>query len=299
MRRDACRRQGYAAGDVRSRFGPPDNALGAFAWAALQLPRAVLWQVRERELRRHALAPLVVTFLVGLGLVAAAVLGAGPLEALLLRRGEGLGASLAWVAGRVVLTAGLVALAVLLTWHLQSAIASAWLERMALYVQREVTGAAPAPAVGALAVAWQAARGVLPRVKALVAWALAAGVSGALVLVPVAGPVLAVAGQALVGATFLAHAVVTDNRARLGLPRWLLVRQPALLSGLALALAPLTLVPPLLFVASGPVAIAGALVALGAQRRGALRAGAGGRAPGDEGVGADAASPPKGDSSAP
>lgn len=252
---------------MREDFGPPGNAVGAFFWAALQVPRALVWQVRERELRRHALMPLVVTFVVGLALVLGAVGAAGPLEGLLLPRGEGLGASVTWLAVRVALTAVLMVLAALLTWHLQSAIASAWLERMTLYVQREVNGDAPAPATGTLEVAKRAARGVFPRVRGLVVWALTAGASAALILVPVAGPVLVVAAQAAIGAGFLAHAVVTDNRARLGLPRRLLLREPALLLGLTLALAPLTVVPPLLFVLSGPVAIAGAMVALGAQRR--------------------------------
>lgn len=252
---------------MREHFGPPRNAAGAFAWAALQLPRALVWQVRERELRQHALAPLLVTLFVGLALVTGAVFAAGPLEAALLHRGEGLGASVTWLAVRVALTAVLVMLAVLVTWHAQSAIASAWLERMTLYVQREVTGDAPAPATGTLEVAKRAARGVFPRVKGLVAWALSAAASAALILVPVAGPVLVVAAQALIGAGFLAHAVVTDNRERLGLPKRLVLREPALWLGLTVALAPLTLVPPLLLVLSGPVAIAGAMVALGAQRR--------------------------------
>lgn len=252
---------------MREDFGPPGNAVGAFFWAALQLPRALVWQVRERELRAQALRPLMVTFFVGLALAVGAVFAAGPLEALLLHRGEGLGASVRWVAVRVGLTAVLLVLAVLLTWHLQAAIASAWLERMTLYVQREVNGDAPEPTVGTLEVAKRAARGVFPRLRGLVAWALAALASAGLLLVPVAGPVLVVAAQAAIGATFLAHAVVTDNRARLGLPKRLLLREPALLLGLALALAPLTVVPPLLFVLSGPVAIAGAMVALGAQRR--------------------------------
>jgi hypothetical protein len=109
-------------------------------------------------------------------------------------------------------------------------------------------------------------------VRRLFAWALSSAAAYLLVLVPGAGPVLVVVAQTAIAALFLAHGTIVENRARLGLPRMLLVREPALVMGLALALSPLVLFPPLMVVTGGPVAIAGALVALGAARR---RAGAG------------------------
>ncbi|MFZ5440367.1 MAG: EI24 domain-containing protein [Myxococcota bacterium] len=251
----------------RPDFGPPRNALGAFGWAALQLPRAVVWQWRERELRQLMVAPALTTLLVGLALLTAAVLGAGPLEAALLSRGDGLLAGLAWLALRVVLTVVLVVAALLTTWQLQGAIAAASLERMALYVQRAVEGAAPPPQLGALAVVKTAVRSLFPTVRRLVAWALSALAAATLVLVPLAGPVLVVVAQTLIAVLFLSHGAITDNRQRLGLPRRLLLREPALVLGFALALVPLVLVPPLMLVFGGPVAIAGALVALGVGRR--------------------------------
>lgn len=252
---------------MRERFGPPRSSIGAFFWAALQLPRALAWQLREKELRAHALAPLLVTFFVGAALIVAAIVGAGPLEAALLTRGEGVGATLGWVAARVALTVVLIVVALGATWQLHGAIASAWLERMALFVQLQISGEAPPATVGALEVVRRAALGVFPRVKGLVAWLLSTIAAVTLILVPGFGPVLVIAAQAALAAGFLAHSTITENRARLGLPRRLLLREPALLLGLALALVPLVLVPPLLLVAGGPISIAGALVALGMQRR--------------------------------
>ncbi|HEY3449574.1 MAG TPA: hypothetical protein VGK67_24690 [Myxococcales bacterium] len=211
--------------------------------------------------------PNLVTLLVGTALTAAAVVGAGPLLEQLMSKGSGALAAAAWVTARVVLTLVLVVAAGIATWHVQSAIADAYLERMALYVQRVVDGDAPAPVKGALEVLRSAALGIFPRVKRLFAWALSALAAATLVLVPTVGPVLVVVAQTAIAALFLAHGTIADNRARLGLPRLLLVREPALVAGLALSLSPLLLVPPLMLVTGGPVAIAGALVALGARRR--------------------------------
>ena len=251
----------------RADFGPPRFGLFAFFWAVLQLPRAVLWQLREKELRSLAVLPALVTLLVGAALTTVAVVGAEPLLAQMMTQGTGMLAEAAWITARVLLTLVLVAVAAVLTWHVQSFIADAYLERMALYVQRVVDGAAPEPSKGALHVLHSAARGFFPRVKRLVAWALSAVAAATLVLIPSVGPVLAVAAQTAIAVLFLAHGTIADNRARLGLPRLLLVREPALVLGLALSLVPLVLLPPLMLVSGGPVAIAGALVALGARRR--------------------------------
>lgn len=251
----------------RAQFGPPRNPFGAFGWAVLQLPRAVLWQVRERELRGLMFAPALLTF--GLGSLGClvAVVAAGPLQALVMEHSSGLLGGLAWLAARVLITVVLVVGALLVAWHLQGALAAASLERMALYVQREVLGDAPAPATDAKAVVKRAVLGVFPSVRRLVLWALTSLAGLLLVLVPVAGPVLVVVTQTAIGALFLAHGAITDNRDRLGLPRRLLLREPALLLGYALACAPLILFPPALLFLSGPVTVGGAMVALGAHRR--------------------------------
>lgn len=255
----------------RARFGPPRFGVAAFFWAILQFPRALVWQLRESQLRELAVLPNVVTLVVGAALTGAAGFGAGPLLEQLMTRGEGLLASAAWVTARIVLTLVLVAAAAVLTWHVQGFIAEAYLERMALYVQQVVEGAAPEPEKGALQVLRAAALGVFPRVKRLVAWALSAAAAATLVLVPTVGPVLVVVGQTAIAALFMAHGTIAENRARLGLPRRLLLREPALVLGLAVALSPLILLPPLLLFTGGPVAIAGALVALGAKRRAEAR----------------------------
>ncbi len=257
----------------RVSFGPPKPAVGAFLWSALQLPRAWLWQFREKDLRALAMGPAVITFVVGAVLIAAAVGGAGPLQDLWTSRGTGLVGGVTWLAERVLLTVVLVIGAAMITWQLQGAIASASLERMALYVQRVVQGDAPAPTVGALEVVRRAALGFLPRVGRLVVWLLSTAVALTLVLVPVIGPVLVVVAQTCIASLFLAHGAIADNRERLGLPRRLLLREPALVLGLAVAFVPLILVPPLMLVSGGPVAIAGALVALGSQRRQGLAVG--------------------------
>lgn len=252
---------------ARPTFGPPRNAPGAFGWAALQLPRALLWQVRERRLRGLAFLPALLTL--GLGSLGAllSLLSAGPLQALLFHRAPGLFGTATWLTIRVGLTVLLLVGALLTAWHLQGAIASAALERMALHVQREVLGEAPPPTLDAARVVKRAVLGVLPSLRRLVVWALSSLSAMTLILVPVAGPVLVVVAQTAIGALFLAHGAIADNRDRLGLPRRLLLREPALLLGYALACVPLLLFPPALFFAAGPVHIGGALVALGAHRR--------------------------------
>lgn len=256
----------------RPSFGPPRNPAGALLWAALQLPRAVVWQLRERELRRLMFAPAVLAF--GLGSLACvgAVLAGGPLQALLMEHGSGLLGDLAYGVARVVITLVLLVGALLAAWQLQGALLSASLERMALHVQREVLGDAPAPETNAVAVAKRAVLGLVPSARRLTLWALTALAGLTLVLVPVVGGVLVVVAQTAIGALFLAHGAIADNRARLGLPRRLLLKEPALLMGYALGCAPLLLVPPVLLVFSGPVAIGGAMVALGAHVRGRARA---------------------------
>lgn len=251
----------------RAAFGPPRHAVGAFAWAVVQLPRAVLWQLRERELRQQALMPVLVSLGVAVLLIVAAVMAAGPLEALLLDRAPGALGAVTWVATRVVLTIVLIVGALLASWQLQGALTAAGLERMALHVQRVVSGDAPSPTMGAVEVVKRAALGVIPSVRRLLLWALTSVAAVGLMLVPVAGPVLVIVAQAGIAALFLAHGAIADNRDRLGLPRRLLLREPALLLGYTVACVPLVLVPPLLFFAMGPVAVGGALVALGAQRR--------------------------------
>lgn len=249
----------------RADFGPPRNPVGAFGWAALQLPRAVLWQWRERELRTLTFVPALVTLAFGLAAVVAAVLGAGPLTGVLVAHG-----ALA-VLTRVVLTVVLLLAAALLTWQLQSALAAPALERMALYVQREVTGEAPVPTEALSTVLRKAVTGFFPSLRRIVAWALGALAGLTLVLVPVVGPVLVVVVQVALAAVFLAHQTITENRARLGLPRRLVLREPALVLGLAVACVPIFLVPGLMLFANGPVSIAGALVALGTRRREGLQ----------------------------
>jgi uncharacterized protein involved in cysteine biosynthesis len=241
--------------------------LGAFLWASLQGPRAVLWQVRERELRSLALLPAVLTVVCGAGLLVGAVLAAGALTGLLSREAHGFGEAGLRLLLQALLTGVLMLAATFLAWHLQSAIAAAMYERMALYVQRHVLGESPLPAIGTVEVLKRTLRSVFPRVRSLVAWALTALAGLGLVLVPVVGPVLAVGAQVAIAALFLAHGTITDNRERLGLPRRFLLAEPALVLGLALALTPLVLVPPLLLVFGGPVAIAGAFVALGSAAR--------------------------------
>lgn len=254
----------------RAEFGPPRNPFGAFAWALVQLPRAVVWLVRERELRGLAFMPALVTFGVGFTLSVVAVMSAAPLQELLLDRAPGTLGGVTWLVARVVLTVVLVIGALLASWQLQGAFAAAGLERMALHVQKVVSGSAPPASMGTSAIVKRAVLGVFPSVRRLVLWALTSFAALTLVLVPVVGPVLVVVVQTGIGALFLAHGAIADNRDRLGLPRRLLLREPALLLGYALACVPLVLFPPVLLFVSGPVGIGGTLVALGAARRRSL-----------------------------
>lgn len=251
----------------RPAFGPPKQPVAAFLWAAVQLPRALLWQLREPRLRALAVFPAVVAFGIGMTLSVLAVISEEPLHHLLATRTPGAVGNAAWFAERLVLTLVMLIGVIFATWQLQSAVAGAALERMALYVQREINGVAPDAKVGTLEVVKRAALGFIPRVGRIISWLLSTIAALTLVLVPVIGPVLVLVVQTIIGACFLAHSVITDNRERLGLPRRLLLKEPALVLGLATALAPLLLVPPLMLVAGGPVAIAGALVAVGTQRR--------------------------------
>ncbi|MDX2010787.1 MAG: EI24 domain-containing protein [Myxococcaceae bacterium] len=251
----------------RPTFGPPRPAVGAFFWAVLQLPRAVVWTLRERALRELLFQPALVTAAVTVVFSLGALVGAGPLEALLLERQPGLGGTVVWLGVRVALTGCLLIAAIFTAWQLAGAITAASLERMALYVQREVLGEAPPPSIDGVAVVVRAARSLFPTTRRLFLWALTTLAATTLILVPVAGPVLVVVAQTAVNAAFLAHGAIADNRARLGLPSRLLLREPALLLGYALACVPVVLVPGVALVAAAPVTVGGALVALGAHRR--------------------------------
>lgn len=246
----------------RQNFGPPRAPWGAFAWAVVQLPRAFWWQLREPELRRLTVAPTLWAGLAGLALAIAAVLGGGPLTERLVPEG-------AWwnLLARAVLTFVLLVAAALGTWQLQSVIAAPSLERMALFVQREVLGVAPEAEWALTTALRRAVSGVLPNARRFSAWLISAALGASLVLIPVVGPLLVIPVQAAVAAVFLAHGAITDNRDRLGLPRRLLLREPALVIGFAAACAPLMLFPPVLLFAGGTVQVAGALVALGCHRR--------------------------------
>lgn len=251
----------------RARFGPPKSAIGAFFWAALQLPRALLWQLRERELRSLAVLPVVVTLVVGLALTVSALVFAGPLLGHFMHRDAGVLGGVTWIAARILTTLLLVLAAGMVTWQLQGAIAGAFYERMSLYVQRVVDGEAPAPATGALQVVREAALGLFPRTKRILAWALTAIAASTLILVPGFGAPLVLVAQTAIAACFLSTGAISESRPRLGLPRLLIVREAAVVLGLALGLVPIVLFPPLMAFVGGPVTIAGALVAVGARRR--------------------------------
>jgi len=270
----------------RQTFGPPQVAVGAFAWAALQLPRALWWQMRAPELRALTVAPALWTLVLGLLAALSAVVAAGALTSLVVPPG-------AWwhLLLRAVLTLVLLIAAALGTWQLQSAIAAPLLERMTLVVQREVLGVAPPASNGLTSALRHAISGVLPNARRLSAWLLSAALGATLVLVPGIGPVLVIPVQAVVAAIFLAHGAITDNRQRLGLPRRLLLREPALVLGLAVACVPLMLFPPSLLFAGGTVHIAGALVALGCHRR-FTSAGSRAEAPAPSAPGSEAPRPP-------
>lgn len=251
-----------SASHGRASFGPPQNPLGGFVWALVQLPRALMWQVREKDLRSLTLAPVTWTLLLGLAGAFGAVLGAGPLADVIIGH-EG------WLtlALRAVLTVVLLFAVVLALWQVQGALSAPALERMALYVQREVNGDAPAAAIGVAETLRRAVIGLLPSLRRWILWAVSASLGLLLVLVPVIGPVLVIIAQTALASLFLAHSAITENRDRLGLPRRLLLREPMAVVGLALACAPLVLVPLALLFAGGTVQIAGALVALGLHRR--------------------------------
>jgi hypothetical protein len=251
----------------RPTFGPPDAWVGAFLWATLQFPRAVLWQLREKELRKLAFAPALVTLLVGLGLFIAAVVSAGPLALWLLHHATAFSSGLAELTARVIVTAMLIVMAAGATWQLQGSISAAALQRMALYVQRVVEGEAPEPSLTAVQVVALAVKTLIPSLSRFLAFALSWLAAATLILVPVAGPVLVLVAQTAIGALFLSHGAIAGNRERLGLPRLLALRESAVVLGLALAFAPLILVPPLMLFTGGPVAIAGAMVAIGSRRR--------------------------------
>jgi uncharacterized protein involved in cysteine biosynthesis len=251
----------------RPSFGPPRHALGAFGWAVLQLPRALVWTLRERTLRSLLLQPALITFAVTCALCIVAVAAAGPLEAALLDRQPGLGGAVVWLGVRAALTLSLLIAAVFSAWQLSGAITAASLERMALFVQREVLGAAPKAAIGGVEVVVRAVRSLFPTTRRLLLWALTTVASTSLILIPVAGPVLVVVVQVFVNAVFLAHGAIADNRARLDLPSRLLLREPALLLGYTLACVPVVLIPGVALFAAAPVTVGGALVALGAHRR--------------------------------
>lgn len=251
----------------RPTFGPPDAWAGAFLWAALQFPRALVWQVREKELRKLAFAPALGTLLVGLGLFIGAVFAAGPVSLWLLHHATAFSSGFAELTARVIVTGMLIVMAAGATWQLQGAISAAALQRMALYVQRVVEGEAPEPSLNAVQVVALAMKTLVPNLSRFVAFVLSWLAATTLILVPVAGPVLVLVAQTAIGALYLAHGSIAGNRERLGLPRLLALRESAVVLGLALAFAPLILVPPLMIVTGGPVAIAGAMVAFGSRRR--------------------------------
>jgi hypothetical protein len=195
------------------------------------------------------------------------VVGAAPLQHLLMREGTSFTEHATWLAARVVLHALLAFSALVATLRLQGAVTAAVTERMSLFVQRTVLGQAPEPTMGTGKVLWQAVKSVVPTLKALVLWGLTSLAAAALVLIPGMGAVLVVPVQAVVAAAFLAHGAVADSRGRLGLPRWLYLRELACLLGLTLGFLPFVLFPPLMLVGSGAMAISGTLVALGARAR--------------------------------
>jgi len=250
------------------RFGLPRFGLFAFFWAMVQPLRAVWWQLRFQELRALSVIPVVLTLTIGTAMQVFSFMAAAPLQELLMKHGEGLLGSAAWVSSRVLVHVVLAFAAVVVTFRLLSAIGGATLERMSLFVQRRVTGTAPEPAIGVGQVVLNVVRGLLPTLRSLVLWGLTSLAAATVVLIPVAGPVLVLPVQALLAAGFLAHGAVIDSRDRLGLPRLLSLREPAALLGLTVGFLPFVLLPPLLIVGGGAIAIAGAFVAVGlAERR--------------------------------
>lgn len=74
---------------------------------------------------------------------------------------------------------------------------------------------------------------------------------------------LVVVSQVALAAGFLAHGSVVMARDRLGLPRWLYFRQPALLIGLTLGVVPFVLFPPLALLGAIALSVSGTIVAVG------------------------------------
>lgn len=237
----------------------------AFFWAMLQPLRAVWWQLTIPELRKLALKPLALTFGLGISLLVATFMLAAPLQHALW--GDHPTNNAIGVAGRIVLHAMLAFVALILTLRLQGAVNGAYLERMSLFVQEKRTGSAPEPVTGVGKVLVNAVRSAVPSFRALLIWALMSLIAFAVVLIPVAGPVLVLPLQVAVASGFLAHGAVADSRGRLDLPRWLYVREAPCLLGLTLGFVPFVLFPPLMLVGGGAIAISGALVAIGTKYR--------------------------------
>lgn len=249
------------------RFGPPRFGLWAFFWAVVQPLRAVWWQLRFTELRALAMVPAAVTLVLGTALVMASVLLAAPAQNLLMTHGQGVLGNAAWVLVRILVHVVLGFAAVVATIRLQAAVAGAALERMALFVQRRILGTAPEPAIGLGRMVVNALRALLPSLRSLVLWGLTALAAATVVLIPVVGPALVFPVEAALAAGFLAHGAVIDSRERLGLPRFLYLKEPACLLGLTVGFVPFVLFPPLMIVGGGAIAVSGALVAVGLSER--------------------------------
>lgn len=244
----------------------PRNPLAAFFWAAAQVPRAFAWVLRFPELRAVVVLPLVVTLVLGAALLAGSWFAARPLLELVMAQQPGTLHQLAWGVSITVTHLLLALSAVVVALQLQGGVSSAYHERASLFVQRRLTGSAPEPATGTVAVLLRAVK-VLPSVRTLLLWALTAFCSATLIFVPVAGPVLVVVAQLALAAGFLAHGAVVMARDRLGLPRWLYFREPALLLGLTLGVLPFVLFPPLALFGAVALSVSGTIVAVGAAHR--------------------------------
>ena len=241
----------------------PTNPLARFFWAIVQVPRAFVWVVRFPELRSLVVLPLVVTIALGAALLVGAWFAASPLLSLVMRHQPGALHEIAWGGALVVTHLLLAVSAVVIALQLQNGVSSAYHERASLFVQRRVTGNAPAPASGALGVLLRAVK-ILPSVRTVLLWALTALCAATLILIPVAGPVLVIGSQVVLAAGFLAHGAVTACRDRLGLQRWLYFREPALLMGLTVGVLPFVLFPPLALVGAVGLSVCGTHVALAA-----------------------------------
>ncbi|MDP1827481.1 MAG: hypothetical protein Q8L48_29695 [Archangium sp.] len=243
-------------------FAAPRNPVVAFFWAVVQVPRSFWWVIRFGELRALLVLPLVVSLVVGAGLLTVSFFAARPVLSLVLDHHSGV----AWGVSLVLTHLVLAASAVVVTLQLQGGIASAYHERASLFVQRKLVGDAPPPSTGPLGVLVRAVK-VLPGIRTIALWVLTFACSAALIFVPVAGPVLVVVSQIALAAGFLAHGSVIAARERLGLPRWLYLREPALLLGLTLGVVPFILFPPLALFGAIALSVCGTTVALGIQAR--------------------------------